>query len=518
MSQSKYTTLSHSGKIKDADLPAVVQRLRDAFHAGVTRSYEWRLQQLKQLYKMLDENRRLIIDAVRADLGKQSDMEINSSEINAPLVEIEEAIAHLADWMKPESAGMNLASFPATNWIYKDPLGVVLVVAPWNFPVNLAVVPLMGAIAAGNCAFLKLSRHSSQTAKTLEKLVLEYLDMRAIAVEGDGGAAFITSLLKEKYDHIFFTGSVAVGKIVYEAAAKHLTPVTLELGGKNPCYVDRDVDVRLVAKRLAWAKFFNCGQVCITADYVLAHTDIHDQLVEALKLQIREFFGSDPKKSESYARIISKDHAKRLSDLFKMGNVECGGEADVEERYVAPTVITNPKLDSLLMQDEIFGPVLPIVKVDSHEAAIQFVKDRPLPLALYVHTRNSQVEKDVLARTRSGAAGVNDHIVHFLNSELPFGGVGESGLGAYHGKLSFETFVHRRAVVKQSTWFDIPLRYAPYSNGRARIVNFVTSGMAGKVLTRLGYVLAGAALAVVLQKNQEQVQQVVDMLRSHLPM
>lgn len=437
----------------------------------------------------------MITDAVRADLGKKSDMEVNSSEINAPMVEIEEMIHHLHSWMSPEKVGMSLASFPAANYIYKDPLGVVLVAAPWNFPVNLAIVPLMGAIAAGNTVFLKLSRHSSQTARTLEKLIPEYLDMRAVAVEADGGAAFITALLKEKYDHIFFTGSVAVGKIVYEAAAKHLTPVTLELGGKNPCIVDRSADIALAAKRIAWAKFFNCGQACITVDYILVHKDVHDQLAEALKNQIREFFGADPKKSDSFARVISKDHVKRLAELFKMGNVICGGESDVEDRYIAPTIITDPKLDSLLMQDEIFGPVLPLVKVDSVDAAIQFIKARPLPLALYLHAKDSAVEKAVLEQTRSGAVGLNDHILHFLNSELPFGGVGESGMGSYHGKLSFETFIHKRAVVKQSTWIDLPLRYAPYDNARSTIVNLVTSGFAGKVLTRAGYVALGAAVA-----------------------
>jgi acyl-CoA reductase-like NAD-dependent aldehyde dehydrogenase len=286
----------------------------------------------------------------------------------------------------------------------------------------------------------------------------------------------IKALNAQKWDHVFFTGSVSVGRIVYEAAAKNLTPVTLELGGKNPTIIDSDVDIYLAAKRICWGKFWNAGQTCIAPDYVLVHKSIEKSFLEECVKVIKQFYGEDPQQSESFARIISKDHTKRLAKLFEQGKVVCGGKIDEATRYVAPTILTEVKLDGELMNDEIFGPVLPVIPVDSIDAAIEFLDSRPLPLALYFFGASSKTQEKVLANTRSGAAGMNDVLLHFTNSGLPFGGVGESGTGAYHGKRTFNTFVHERAVLFSTTknWLDLPLRYPPFSSTTKTIVDKVT--------------------------------------------
>jgi acyl-CoA reductase-like NAD-dependent aldehyde dehydrogenase len=494
---------SYTGKIEEKDVPQVNQNLKDAFAAGITRPYEWRLQQLKALRKLFVDHRREIIDAVRKDLGKQMDMEALSSEYNLPLAEIDENIAHLKSWMKPEKVTSSIAVLPASSWIHPEPRGTVLIMSPWNYPVNLAIVPLAGAIAAGNSVFIKFSRHSQSTGETFAKLLPQYIDTRAIAVESEGGARFITKLIESQWDYIFFTGSVSVGTIIYQAAAKYLTPCTLELGGKNPCIVDEDANIDLTAKRIAWGKFFNAGQTCITADYILAHKNIRDKLVESLRKYLTQFYGDEPKNSKSFARVISKDHTKRLANLFNMGRVVIGGKSDVETNYIAPTVIVDPDLNSELMTDEIFGPVLPIVSVNSVEEAIQFINKRALPLALYYFSNNTKKQDEVMARTRSGAAVMNDLILHFTNSRLPFGGVGASGIGAYHGKLTFDTFVHKRAVVRQTTsaLLDVPLRYPPYSDKVTWLVDVVTSGVISRTLKPIFKLSAVVVfLALLVQK------------------
>jgi len=282
--------------------------------------------------------------------------------------------------------------------------------------------------------------------------------------------------LEEKWDYIFFTGSVSVGKIVYQAASKYLTPVTLELGGKNPCIVDKDVDVDLAAKRIAWGKCFNCGQTCIAPDYILCHKDVEQAFVEALQKHIISFYGENPQESVSYPRVVNKQHTQRLANLFKCGTVFHGGKSDENDRYISPTIIRNPKLDSELMQDEIFGPIIPVVPIANVQEAIEFINNRPNPLALYLFTWNNKLQEEVMSKTRSGAAVMNDVLMHFTNSSLPFGGFGDSGMGSYHGRLTFDTFVHRRAVMKSTTkkWLDIPLRYPPYTDKASWMVDKVT--------------------------------------------
>jgi acyl-CoA reductase-like NAD-dependent aldehyde dehydrogenase len=438
---------------------------------------------------MISENKNALINAVQSDLGKKIPFEIICSEINLPLDELDECIGELHHWMTPESVNTNLAALPACSYIYKDPVGVVLVISPWNYPINLALVPLIGAISAGNAVLLKASRHSVNTGRILEKLIPQYVDNTCIAVESDGGAEMITKLIEEKWDHIFFTGSVDVGKVVYAAAAKHLTPVTLELGGKNPCIVDKEVDIDFAAKKIAWGKFWNCGQTCITSDYILVHKDVEKKLIDALVKRIHEFFGKTPKTSESYARIINDRALQRLEKAIKTGcQVVYGGEVDANEKYISPTLVSNVDLNSPLMTEEIFGPVLPIIPVNSIQEAIDFCNARPHPLALYIYSTNDATVNRVLKSTRSGAAVANDLLLHFTNSQLPFGGVGESGLGSYHGKLTFETFTHKRAVIKSYTksYLDLPVRYAPYTWWKVVAAQYLLSAKVERWLRRIG--------------------------------
>ncbi|PRP88750.1 aldehyde dehydrogenase [Planoprotostelium fungivorum] len=463
-------------QVSEANLGDVVEALRQTFFEGVTLPPSFRLAQLKSLRKMFIDNKSRLIEAVQKDLGKQVEFEVLASEINLPLNELDETIKNLDKWLSPQSVSTPISIHPASSELYAEPKGTVLIMSPWNYPINLAIVPLIGAIAGGNTVLLKLSRHSINTSLTLHDLLPRYLDGRAYAIESTGGASLITKLISYKWDHIFFTGSCSVGKLVYQAAALHMTTVTLELGGKNPCIVDSNIDLDLTARRIAWGKFFNCGQTCIGVDYVLAHESIVPSLVEKLREHIENFYGSDAKTSKSYCRIISKDHAVRLSKLFDDGKVVYGGTADPEERYVAPTIILEPRENSLLLTDEIFGPVLPIVSVKNIDEAILSLRDKPLPLALYVFSKSSATAERVINNTRSGAAVHNDVIVQFLNPKLPFGGVGESGLGAYHGKQTFETFVHRKPVIKSTKYnsLDIKLRYPPYNDKSTWVVDKVT--------------------------------------------
>jgi aldehyde dehydrogenase (NAD+) len=343
----------------------------------------------------------------------------------------------------------------------------VLIISPWNYPIQLLLGPLVGALAAGNTALLKPSEMAPHTAAALAELVPRYLDSDSIKVV-EGGVPETTALLKERFDHIFFTGNGTVGRIVMRAAAEHLTPVTLELGGKSPCIVDRSVDLEVAAKRIAWAKFFNAGQSCTSVDYVLVHQSMEDALVHRLEAAVREFYGDDPKESPDFARIVNERHHQRLSELLSEGELVCGGETDAETRYIAPTIIRGVTRDMKVMKEEIFGPILPVVSVRDIDEAIDFVNAGDKPLALYVFSRSAKRVKRVLRETSSGGACINECIAHMVVPELPFGGVGESGMGAYHGRASFETFSHRKSVLEKSTKVDPPVRYPPYTDEKAK--------------------------------------------------
>ncbi len=452
----------------DEDIVATVERVRDTFDSGATRPLDWRERELRQLERLITDNEAELLEALHSDLGKCR-FEGVVGETGFVLNEIRHTIKHLRGWAKPKRVKAPLAIHPAKAMILTEPLGVVLIIAPWNYPFQLAVGPLVAAIAAGNTAVIKPSEVAPATSAALSKLLPRYLDATAYAVV-EGGVPETTTLLEQRFDHIFYTGNGTVGRIVMTAAAKHLTPVTLELGGKSPCIVDSDVDLDVAAKRIVWGKFFNAGQTCVAPDYLLLHESIAEQMLDKISQTIRDFYGSDPQSSSDYARIVNERHFDRLSKLLDSGDTVSGGGTDRSTRYIAPTVLRDVKPDAPVMADEIFGPILPTMTVASVDDAIRFVTARPKPLALYVFTKNQGTADRVLARTSSGGACVNDCVSHLAPPELPFGGVGESGMGAYHGKTGFDTFSHHKSVLDKSTRVDPPLRYPPYGEDKLKWV------------------------------------------------
>jgi aldehyde dehydrogenase (NAD+) len=444
----------------------LVGALRVRFDSGVTKSLSWRLSQLDALGHFLMERERDILQALRADLAKP-EMEAFSSEIALPIAEIRLTRRKLKSWMKPERVPTSFMAMPGRSYIYREPLGVTLILGAWNYPLQLMVLPLIGALAAGNCAMLKPSEVSSNVSSLIAQWLPKYLDPGAVKVM-EGGIPETTALLRERWDHIFYTGNATVGRVIMAAAAKHLTPVTLELGGKSPCIVDESADLNAAAKRIVYGKFFNAGQTCVAPDYVLVHDHVHDALVSRMVSAIREFYGDDPKQSPDYARIINERHHARLTRLLDGGRVVTGGETEVSERYIAPTILKDVREDDAVMREEIFGPILPVLSVPSIESAIELVNRHAKPLALYVFSRDQVTQERVLARTSAGATTINHVWLHLGVPELPFGGVGESGMGAYRGRHSFETFSHRRAVLKKWSLPDPPILFPPYSDRKLR--------------------------------------------------
>ncbi|MBW1760414.1 MAG: aldehyde dehydrogenase family protein [Deltaproteobacteria bacterium] len=450
----------------DGSASGLVGDLRAHFQTGTTRPLSWRLSQLDALEHFLMEREQDIFAALRADLGKPI-TEAFTSEIGMTLSELRLTRKKLASWMKPERVRTPWVAMPGRSYVYREPLGVTLIIGAWNYPVSLVVLPLIGAIAAGNCVVLKPSELAPNASALLAKWIPKYLDRKSIRVV-EGGVPETTALLREKWDHIFYTGSGTVGSIVMQAAAKHLTPVTLELGGKSPCIVDESANLNLAAKRIVYGKFFNAGQTCVAPDYVLVHEHVHDALLNRIVSTIREFYGDDPKQSPDYARIVNERHHARLTALLSEADVVTGGQSDVSDRYIAPTILKNVNEDDAVMQEEIFGPILPVISVPSIEAAIGYVGRRAKPLALYVFARDEDVQDRVLAGTSAGGTTLNHIWIHLGVPALPFGGVGGSGMGAYHGRHSFEAFSHRRAVLKKPAMPDPPILFPPYSARKLR--------------------------------------------------
>ncbi|GAM25298.1 hypothetical protein SAMD00019534_084730 [Acytostelium subglobosum LB1] len=437
--------------------------LRTAFLANKTRPLEWRYTQLKAIKKMIAENQSDICQALKKDLGK-CESESSLSEINLVLSECDLAISNLEKWTKTKKVYTPVRLQPSSSQIIKEPLGVVLIMSPWNYPVNLAVIPLIGAVAAGNCAFIKLSPHSLNVSTLLHGLVEKYLDRECIAIDF-GDVAVAQALLQMQWDHIFFTGGVEIGRIVYQAAAKHLTPVTLELGGKNPCIIDKECNLKLAAKKIVWSKSYNSGQSCVAPDYLFIHKSQLDEFLELVKHFIHEFFGDDVQKSPFYSRLINKFHAERVSKLMAHGKVVIGGQVDIEDRFVSPTFMVDPDLNSPLMQEEVFGPLLPILTYENMSEVVQFVRSKPHALTLMLYSSSKTTQDYVFNNTQSGAALANEALLHFTSPYLPFGGVGHSGIGAYHGKLTFDLFTHKKACVRSSSMqiLDLPVKYPPYT-------------------------------------------------------
>lgn len=441
------------------DFAATVQRQRAFFQSGATRPLEFRRAQLRKLHDALEANESALLGALQADLRKSAH-EAWASEIGFVMSDLRHALRHLPTWMKPQRRRTPLMAWPARGFVQPEPYGVALIIGPWNYPLQLLLSPLVGALAAGNCAVLKPSEFAPHTAAAIAKLVRENFAEKYVAVvEGERDAA--EALLRERFDKIFFTGSTNVGRTVMAAAARHLTPITLELGGKCPCLVCADAPLDITARRIAWGKFMNAGQTCVAPDFVWVDRRIRHDLVLALKQTIREFYGENSQQSPDYGRVINRKHFDRLTRHLGSGQIVHGGQHDATELYLAPTIVTDLPPDAPVMQEEIFGPILPVLDFDSLDDALTRLRDRPTPLALYLFTKDRAIQARVLAETRSGGVCFNDTVTHILGKDLPFGGLGESGLGAYHGKASFECFTHCRSVLRRSFRFDVKFRYTP---------------------------------------------------------
>jgi aldehyde dehydrogenase (NAD+) len=455
-----------------SNLQGLVQQQRSFFSTGQTKPIAFRLEQLQNLQQAITKYQDAIVEAAKQDLGRP---EYEAYFEIATIAEIKQALKSLKQWMKPQRVASPIDQFPSTAWIQPDPLGVVLIIGPWNYPFQLIVSPLVGAIAAGNCAILKPSEHAPHTAQVVAEMIQSAFDPQYIAV-AQGDAQVSQQLLAEKFDHIFFTGGTAIGRVVMAAAAKHLTPVTLELGGKSPCVVEADARLDYAAKRIAWGKFINAGQTCIAPDYLLVDRRIKQELLTKIKAYIQEFYGTDPSTSPDYARIINQRHFSRLASFLDNGTLLLGGQTDLDKRYIAPTLLDNVSWDAPVMQDEIFGPILPVVEYGELEEAIALINARPKPLALYFFSSDKRKQGQMLESTSSGGVCINDTVMHIAVSALPFGGVGESGMGRYHGKASFDTFSHYKSVLKKGMWLDLAWRYAPYTASKLKLIQKIVGG------------------------------------------
>ncbi|MCU1374241.1 MAG: aldehyde dehydrogenase [Actinomycetia bacterium] len=439
-----------------------VEALRVTFATGRTRPAAWRKDQLAGLRRMMKDGEAELIEALRLDLGRPR-VEAFAADIGHTKAELRHLHRHVEKWMRPTRVHVPATAAPGTAHVVPEPLGVALVIAPWNYPIQLLVEPVAAALAAGNCVAAKPSELAPACSAALARLLPRYVDPDALVVV-EGGVEETTALLAERWDHIFFTGSTAVGRVVAEAAAKHLTPTTLELGGKSPTYVHATADLDVAARRIAWGKFLNAGQTCIAPDYVLADRSIRDDLVDRLVAEVGSFYGAEPQHSASFGRIVNQRHVERLQRLLDSGagTVAAGGTVDAADRFVAPTITVDPPAGSAVMEEEIFGPILPVLAVDGPDEAVAFINARPKPLALYVFAQDHDQADWVLERTSSGGVCVNQTLMHLLPPDLPFGGVGDSGSGGYHGKAGFDAFSHHRSVLRKGTRPDVKLLYPPY--------------------------------------------------------
>ena len=449
------------------NIEGLVRSQRDFFATDATKPLAFRLNALKNLRSCVLKKERELYAAMKADLNK-SEFETYMTELGMVLDELRFVTKHVPKWAKSRSVHTPLAQFHARSFVLSEPYGVVLIMSPWNYPFQLSLEPLIGAIAAGNCAILKPSAYAPQTSRIISEIVADCFPSNYVAVV-QGGRRENQDLLKQRFDYIFFTGSVAVGKFVMESAAKYLTPVSLELGGKSPCIVDRTANLKVAAKRLAFGKFLNAGQTCVAPDYLFVHSSVKDQVVGYLKQEIKNFYGASPLDNDSYPKIINEKHLNRLKGLMAGGNILTGGEVN-DRGQLAPTLMDGITGESPVMQEEIFGPILPILTYEDIEEVISFVRAREKPLALYLFATDKSLEKRVLTSLSFGGGCVNDTIIHLATSHMGFGGVGSSGMGSYHGKASFDTFSHEKSMVKKYNWIDLPFRYLPYTDLNLKLI------------------------------------------------
>ncbi len=447
-------------------------QMRNYFDSGITKPYAFRKEQLIKLQQAVKKYEQPLHEALFVDL-KKSPEECWVTETGFLLSELSNILKHLKGWMQPESVSTNLLNLPSKSFILQEPLGVVLIISPWNYPFQLLMTPLAGAMAAGNCVILKSSEFAPATSAVMKQMIEETFDKNYIQfVEGDGAVVIPEMMNNFTFDHVFYTGSTAVGKLVYKMAAERLVPVTLELGGKSPCVVEEDANIKIAAKRIAMTKFSNAGQMCVAPDYVLVHESRKEELIAGLKKSIHGFFGDKPEDSENYGKIINGKQFDRLVKYLQQGQLLHGGRNDKEKLFIEPTVISNVSLDADIMKDEIFGPILPVISFSSKAEALKIIAQNKNPLAFYVFTSSSAKEKDWLNSVAFGGGCINNASWHLTNHNLPFGGRGFSGSGQYHGKYSFETFSHKKAVMKTPTWFDPSIKYPPFK-GKMKLFKMV---------------------------------------------
>lgn len=455
-----------------ADIPDSLQSMRRHFESGITRPYAFRRQQLLVLKKAIENEEQAIYAALHADL-KKSPEECWVTENGFLLSELNNAIRNLQLWMEPERKRTNLLNLPSSSRVMTEPLGVVLIIGPWNYPLQLLFTPLVGAIAAGNCAVLKPSEFAPATSAVMQKIIETTFPAAYIKyVPGDGASVIPAMMNQFRFDHVFYTGSTAVGRLIYKMAAEQLVPATLELGGKSPCVVEADANIGVAAKRIVMTKFSNAGQMCVAPDYILVHESIKDELVIALKKNIRRFFSDQPETCDNYGKIINEKQFERIHAYLDQGTIIHGGRSNAATLFIEPTLLDNVTTDMPVMQEEIFGPVLPVLGYNSMEEAKTMIAGNPNPLAFYIFTSDPAKEKEWLQAIPAGGVCVNNASWHLTNHHLPFGGRGFSGTGSYHGRYSFDVFSHRKAVMKTPTWFDPALKYPPFK-GKLKLFKWI---------------------------------------------
>lgn len=450
-----------------SDIVSIMAKQRGFFRKGESINVDYRKRQLHKLLASIEKHEAEILTALHEDLNKSS-FEGYITEVSIVKDEIKYTLKHLSKWAKPKRVRTPITLFPGKSYRYREPYGITLVMAPWNYPFQLTLAPLVGSISGGNCTILKPSNYSPATSAIIRKIMADCFDEEYVAVI-EGGREANQALLQQKFDYIFFTGGVTVGKLVMEAASKNLTPVSLELGGKSPCIVDRTADIDLSAKRIMWGKFVNAGQTCVAPDYILVETAVKNELMAAMKKWLIKYHGEKPLEDPELPKIITQKHFERLSALVDgkntaNGKVAFGGSTNPATRQIEPTLLDSPTPDSPVMSEEIFGPVMPVIPVNNMNEAIEYVLSRPKPLALYYFTRDKKSEKHVIANVPYGGGCINDTLIHLATPYMPFGGVGNSGMGHYHGKESFTSFTHEKSVLKRGAWPDVPLRYQPYGD------------------------------------------------------
>ena len=451
------------------ELKNIIKNQRDFFNTNTTKSVEYRLQMLQRLKKIINANEEKILSALYNDLSK-SKSEAYMSEVAMVYAELDEALKKVRSWSRPQRARGTIGTFPAKNYVFSEPYGIVLIMSPWNYPFNLAIAPLIAAISAGNCAVIKCSKESKYTSNLIKEIINNTFDKKYIyCVDSD---IEYNDVIYQKYDYIFFTGSSRVGKIIMRAASKNLTPVSLELGGKCPCIVDESANIKIAAKRIVWGKLLNAGQTCVSVDYVAVHNSVKEKLIKCILKEIKSRY-HDALNSNTYPRIINEHHYKRLLNLIKVEKNIIGGRADEFSRKIEPAVLPEADFEDEIMKEEIFGPLLPIIEYDDIKKLIRTIKEREKPLACYVFTKYKKTARHIIKSISYGGGCVNDVVLQVSNHYMPFGGVGNSGMGSYHGKHGFDTFSHKKSVVWNETMLDLPIRYAPFNLLKFRMLKYI---------------------------------------------